>query len=260
MANLPKLAKELQNLLRLHTKIIGYKRLEQVEELETVKNLTRVEHFISFCQLPFLVRVNGLTIGITKDDPIIPRCMRLSGLKDASERGMEAEAAMLATTWFGSPDEAMKQQIDYPRIPVGEAVVLAPLCEGNIDPDVIMVYGNAAQIMMLMCGLQKEKYELFTFTFIGEGACSDSLGRCYLTGKPALSIPCYGERALGNVADDEILIALPPNDLERAISGYKKLAEKGLRYPINFAGPTLDPLPLLAQLYPDLSGKRKQKK
>ena len=147
----------------------------------------------------------------------------------------------------------MVQQGDYYRIPPGGAVVLAPLAREKFEPEVVLVYGNPAQVMMIMSGLQKDKYERFWFSFIGEGACSDSLAQCYVTGKPAVSIPCYGERSMGSVSDDEIIIALPLGELDRAVSGLKELHKIEFRYPISFIGPLLDPTPALANFYPALS-------
>jgi uncharacterized protein (DUF169 family) len=249
MKNWAELGTELENTLRLKTKIIAYRRLETAEELDTLKNVVRIDRFFTFCQVPFMVRVNGITVGITKEDKILDRCSRLFGLKQATEKSMNAEAAMLSTTWFHSPEEALQQQKDYYRIPVGGAVVLAPLTKQKFEPEVLLMYGNPAQIMMVLCGLQKVKYERFSFSFIGEGACSDSLAQCYITGKPAVSIPCYGERSMGGVSDDEMAIALPPGELERTISGLKELAKIGFGYPINFIGPQLDPIPLLSGKY-----------
>jgi hypothetical protein len=37
--------------------------------------------------------------------------------------------------------------------------------------------------------------------------------------KVSLSIPCYAERRYGGVADDEMLMACPPEDLQRAVTG-----------------------------------------
>ncbi len=252
MPNWAELGTELENTLRLKTRIIAYWRLEKAEELDKVENVVRLDNFFTFCQVPFLVRVNGLTVGITKEDKINDRCSRIFGLKPATEKSMNVEAALLSTTWFRSPEEALVQQGDYYRIPVGEAIVLAPLTKQKFEPEVLLVYGNPAQIMMILCGLQKDKYERFWFSFIGEGACSDSLAQCYVTGKPAVGIPCYGERAIGGVADDEIVIALPPGELERAMSGLKALHKVGFRYPISFVGPSLDPTPGLARYYPSV--------
>jgi uncharacterized protein (DUF169 family) len=247
------LGTELENTLRLKTKIIAYRRLEKAEELDSLKNVVRIDRFFTFCQVPFMVRVNGITVGITREDKIQDRCSRLFGLKQATEKSMNAEAAMLSTTWFRSPEEALQQQNDYYRVPVGGAIVLAPLTKQKFEPEVLLMYGNPAQIMMILCGLQKIKYERFSFSFIGEGACTDSLAQCYITGKPAVSIPCYGERSMGGVSDDEMAIALPPGELERTISGLKQLAKIGFKYPINSIGPLLDPTPLLSGIYPAAS-------
>jgi len=247
------LGTELENTLRLKTKIIAYRRLEKAEEFDAIKNVVRIDRFFTFCQVPFMVRVNGITVGITREDKIQDRCSRLFGLKQATEKSMNAEAAMLSTTWFRSPEEALQQQNDYYRVPVGGAIVLAPLTKQKFEPEVLLMYGNPAQIMMILCGLQKIKYERFSFSFIGEGACTDSLAQCYITGKPAVSIPCYGERSMGGVSDDEMAIALPPGELERTISGLKQLAKIGFKYPINSIGPLLDPTPLLSGIYPAAS-------
>ena len=49
--------------------------------------------------------------------------------------------------------------------------------------------------------------------------------------EPSLSIPCFAERRYGGVLDDEMLMALPPEQLEKAIAGMEALAKNGFRYP-----------------------------
>jgi uncharacterized protein (DUF169 family) len=255
MAIWAEMTEDFKAMLRLRTEPVAFRRLEKAEDLNKLVNVVRVNRGFSYCQVPFLVRVLGQTVGITKEDPVGDRCTRLHGLRPATEKSMQNEAAMLSTTWFASPEEALKQQRETPRVPVGEAIVAAPLGKEKFEPEVVSIYGNPAQIMMILCGLQKEKYERFQFFFIGEGACADSVAQCYVSGKPALAIPCYGERAMGQVADDEIVIALPPGELGRAVSGMKKLAKIGFKYPIAFIGGLADPTPMLAQFYPDRAKK-----
>ena len=255
MAIWAEMTEDFKTLLRLRTEPVAFRRLEKAEDLEKIKNVVRVKRGFTFCQVPFLVRVLGQTVGITKEDPIGNRCTRLHGLRPATEKSMQNEAAMLSTTWFASPEEALKQQQETPRVPVGEAIVVAPLGKEKFEPEVVSIYANPAQVMMILCGLQKEKYERFQFFFIGEGACADSLAQCYASGKPAVAIPCYGERTMGQVADDEIVVALPPGELGRAVSGMKKLAKIGFKYPIPFIGGLADPTPILSQFYPDRAKK-----
>lgn len=255
MAIWAEMTENFKNLLRLRTEPVAFRRLEKAEDLDKIPNVIRVKRGFSYCQVPFLVRVMGQTVGITKEDPIGNRCTRLHGLRPATEKSMQNEAAMLSTTWFASPEEALKQQHETPRVPVGEAIVVAPLAKEKFEPEVVSIYANPAQVMMILCGLQKEKYERFQFFFIGEGACADSLAQCYASGKPAVAIPCYGERTMGQVADDEIVVALPPGELGRAVSGMKKLAKIGFKYPIPFIGGLADPTPILSQFYPDRAKK-----
>lgn len=243
-------SKVLKERLCLASEPIGYLRLSQVEALDDIPGLTRWKRPCVFCQVPFMARVGGLTIGLTAEDPVGDRCKRIHGLLAADDSSKLQEAKMLSRTWMPSVEEGLKQQEDYPRIPPGAAVVVGPLAKENFEPEVVLVYGNPAQIMMLLCGLQKIRYERFPFYFIGEGACVDSLGQCYLTGKPAVALPCYGERSMGQVKDDEIVVALPPTDLARALEGLAILNKIGFKYPISSIGAYLDPNPLLAQFYP----------
>ena len=248
--NWPEVSNELSNLLRLKTGPVGFKRLEKAADLGTIENVHRVPHLCSFCQVLFMARIQRLTVGITREDKMNDRCMRIHGVKRATEKSMAAEAALMSTTWFATPEDAMQQQRETPRIPAGEAIVVAPLDKGKFEPEVILIYGNPAQLMMLLCGLQKEKYERYDFSFIGEGACADSLARCFLTQKPSLAIPCYGERSMGQVADEELLLAIPPNEIDRAVSGLKKLRKIGFKYPIAFIGGHADLEPILREVYP----------
>ncbi|TFG93503.1 MAG: hypothetical protein E4H15_01180 [Syntrophobacterales bacterium] len=251
-------AEALKRKLALRTHPVAFKRFDSADEMKKLETITEVEMTHTFCQLPFMARVMGRTIGVTTDSKTLDRCKRLHALYPTTDESMKEEAAMLSKTWFGSKEDALKQQKDYPRMPVGEAIALAPLARTPFEPDVISIYGNPAQIMMIMCGMQKVRYEQFHFSFIGEGACTDSIGRCYTTGRPALAIPCYGERAMGQVADDEIVIALPPGEIDRVLTGLDMLRKVGFKYPTAFIGGISNPIKALSQFYPQAGQKPKQ--
>lgn len=67
------------------------------------------------------------------------------------------------------------------------------------------------------------------------------MAQCYITGKPALTIPCFGERRFGGVVEDELVLALPPEMMRKAVDGLQALWGRGLRYPIAYFGPECDP-------------------
>lgn len=244
------LTQEMERLLHLKASPVAYKRLEKVEELDRIPEVMRLDRRASFCQVPALVRSIGLTVGATRDN-FGERCARINGLAPTTEKQVAWEADSFATTWFANVEEARKQMAEYPVVPPGEALVLAPLAAGKFDPDVILIYANPAQMMLLMNGLQFKDYERFQFFFIGEGSCADGLAQCYTTGKPALAIPCLGERAFGSVTEDEMVMALPPGMMAKAVEGLQALKGRGIGYPVMYLGPLCDPSPVLMQIYPE---------
>ena len=249
MTNWKEASNDLKKRMSLRTEPIAYRKFAKASELDDIENLTRWKQGAVFCQMPFLARVQEMTVGITREDKMGDRCKGIHGLLPRDENDLQKEAKMLSTTWMPSQEEGMKQQRDYPRIPPGEAVALSPLAKEKFEPEVILIYGNPAQLMMIMCGMQKVKYKRYPFFFIGEGACVDSLGQCYNTGEPALAIPCYGERAMGQVMDDEIVLALTPDYFKQALVGLEILRKIGFKYPIGNIGGVIDPSPILANVY-----------
>jgi uncharacterized protein (DUF169 family) len=244
------LTQEMERLLRLKASPVAYKRLEKVAELDRIPEVMRLDRRASFCQVPALVRTMGLTVAATRDN-FGERCARINGLAPTTEKQVAWEANSFATTWFANLEEARKQMAAYPLVPPGEAIVLAPLASGKFYPDVILIYANPAQMMLLMNGLQFRDYERFQFFFIGEGSCADGLAQCYTSGKPALAIPCMGERAFGAVSEDELVMALPPEMMAKAVEGLKALKSRGVGYPIMYLGPLCDPSAVLVQIYPE---------
>jgi len=244
------LSQDMECLLRLKASPVAYKRLEKLDELDKIPGVMRLDRRASFCQVPAMVRTMGLTVAATRKN-FSERCARINGLAPTTEKEIAWEVNAFATSWFANVEEARKQMAEYPLVPPGEAVVLTPLASGKFYPDVILIYGNPAQMMLLMNGLQFRDYERFQFFFIGEGSCADGLAQCYTTGKPALAIPCMGERAFGAVTDDEMVMALPPGMMTKAVEGLKALKDRGAGYPIMHLGPLCDPSPILMQIYPD---------
>ena len=242
MTHLGQTAEEVENLLRLKTHIIGFQRLRRKKNLETIPNIARMGHYSYFCQLPTYCRTKGVPVGATIDE-IMPNCSIVLGLRDFPPGGKDGTIFM--KTWVTTKKDAKKRIGSIPRIPVDghEAILLSPLSEIKFTPDVILVYGTPAQMQFIINAIQLNHYEVFHFYSVGETACSDSLVRCYLSGKPHLAIPCYGERRLGHVAEDEIVFALPPRILQRVSHNLKKLFKRGLKYPICTLGMNTDPLP-----------------
>ncbi len=232
--------RRMELLLRLKSFPVAFKLLEKKEELAGIPFLRRMSHKVTLCQLITLVRNSDWTVGADLNDFIYSMCPSIIGLAEVPE--LMRDGTFRSIVWTKTREDGKKYENSIPRIPAEkfQAVVLAPLVYNPFDPDIVLLYANPAQMMLLINALQFEDYEVMQFYCVGESSCSDVIARSYLTGKPSLSIPCYGERRYGHAQDDELAMALPAGMVDKALRGLEALYRKGIRYPISYAGADLD--------------------
>ena len=235
-----KLVRRMELLMRLRSFPVAFKLLEKKEELAAIPFIRRMTHKVTLCQLITIVRTYDWTVGADLNDFISPMCPSIIGLTDLPE--VFKDGTFRSIVWAKTREDGRKFENSIPRLPSGkyQAAVLAPLVYNPFDPDIVLIYANPAQMMLLINSLQFEDYEVMEFFCVGESSCSDAIARCYLKGKPFLSIPCYGERRYGHAQDDELVMALPAAMMEKALKGMEALYRKGIRYPISHAGAELD--------------------
>ena len=255
MSSLPDTTRELEGLLRLRTMPIGIKFFEDAGELQNIKKLRQMGHPSTFCQVITQSRTAGWTIGVQAPD-LMEGCASVFGLIETAEQRMNG--SYTAGVWFQNQEDARLHQEAIPRVPHSryQAIAVAPLSADKFEPDVAVVFGLPAQIILFVNGMQWQGYKRYQFYCVGETACSDSMVQCFNSGEPALAIPCYGERRYGGVQDDEIVIAVPPKILEKVVTGLKGLGAAGLRYPIPPYGSQSDPTQGMARSYGDKMGKK----
>jgi len=235
-----KLIRRLELLMRLKSFPVAFKMLEKKEELDGIPFLRRMDRKRTLCQMITLVRNFDWTLGAGLEDFQGPLCASIIGLTDTPE--LFKDGTFRSVVWVQTKEDGKKYEESIPRIPLGkyEAVVMAPLVYNPFEPDIVLIYANPAQMILLINSLQFENYEVMHFSCVGESSCSDAIGRCYLTGKPSLTIPCYGERRFGHAQDDDLVMAVPAGMMEKALRGMEALYRRGIRYPISFSGAEQD--------------------
>ena len=224
---------DLNSLLRLKTTVIGIKMFARVDEMEAIPKIRRPSSVHTTDQIVSMASRLGWTVGITGDDLVGAQCRAVIGLAPQDEKWLEG--ANYVGVWHGTAEDARKRQEALDVVPFGkyQAMAVSPLASGRLNPpDICLVYATPGQMIILINGLQWSGYKKFEWGVVGETACADSWGRALKTGEPSLSLPCYAERRYGGVPDEEMLMALKPSHLEKAIAGMKALSKNGLRYPI----------------------------
>ena len=232
--------RRLEQLMRLKSFPVAFKLFDDRRAITEIPFIRRLNHKSTMCQLINLVRNFDWTVGAELDDFMSVVCPSIIGLTDIP--GYMKDGTFRSIVWTKSRADARKYEAEIPRLPTGkyEAVAMAPLVYNPFDPDIVLIYANPAQMMLLINSLQFENYEVMQFYCVGESSCSDAIARCYLQRKPALSIPCYGERRYGHAQDDEMVMAVPAEMMEKALNGMEALYRRGIRYPISYAGAESD--------------------
>ena len=223
----------LQQLLRLRTTPIGMKLFETVGDMEAVPRIRRPGAIHTTDQIVGMASRLNWTVGITVDDLVGAQCGAVIGLHPQDDEWLSGDR--MKGVWFETLEDSSAHQHAMDVVPFGtyEAMAVSPLSAKRLDPpDICLIYATPAQMIILINGLQWTGYKKLEWGCVGESACADSWGRALQTGEPSLSIPCFAERRYGGVMEDELLMAITPEDLLVAIQGMEALSRNGLRYPI----------------------------
>jgi uncharacterized protein (DUF169 family) len=225
-------AREFDSYLRLRTFPLAFKLFASANDLDNIEGIRRLSYKPRMCQLITLARVHGWTLGATAEELGSPVCASIIGLIEPPQELMEGKT--LAGIMYQTTQDARKHEKAVPRLPTGkyQAVAIAPLKNNRFEPDLVLIYGNPAQIFMLVAAVQWQNFESLPFQCVGESSCSDAIVRSYLSDKPSVALPSYAERRYGQAQDDEMVMALPTASVDRVLNGLKGLHQGGIRYPV----------------------------
>jgi uncharacterized protein (DUF169 family) len=244
---------KLESLLRLRSIPFGMKLYETVAEMEAIPKIRRPKESVhTLDQVVGQASRLGWTVGITTRDLVGDQCRSVVGLGGQDDKWYSGQH--MVGVWYATPVDAAAHQKAMNVVPAGKymALAVAPLASGRLNPpDIALFYATPGAMIYFINGLQYSGYKRFDWSVVGESACADSWGRALRTREPSLSIPCFAERRYGGVLDDEMLMALPPEQLEKAIAGMEALAKNGFRYPFAQYGIQQDVRAGMAVSYPD---------
>ena len=246
-------AAQLEQVLRLRSVPFGMKLFEKAADMQAIPRIRRPAGKVHTAdQIVAQAARLGWTVGITASDLVGDQCRAVLGLCAQDETWLSGQS--MVGVWYATPADAAAHQRAMPVVPAGrfEALAVSPLSSGRLaPPDIALFYATPGAMMYFINGLQYVGYQRFDWSVVGESACADSWGRALATRQPSLSIPCFAERRYGGVQDDEMLMALPPEFIGKALEGMAALSKNGLRYPFPAYGIQQDVRDGMAASYPE---------
>lgn len=243
MADLKQAAEEIAKYLRVHTHPLALKFVDQAENLPG--DLRRPSVFggkMAFCQIVTIARRWGWSFGVAPEDINCAAALLSFGwgrLDESLNRQEELIDFRMNAGYIGNREAAVKNLETAESLMdtssfSAKALIVSPLESGVVpDPDVVLIYGNPAQMARLVQSLiYAEGGVVESWANIG-ASCVREMIAPMIENKAGYIIPGRGARMLGMVADDEMVFTLPAGKLENLLIGLKETHEKGTRYPIN---------------------------
>lgn len=259
--DLQSLAARYDKMLRLTTVPVAVKLFGKLADLEKIsykgKPIKLLGKRLALCQIFAQARYYGRLNAGTREK--LDLC-RLGA--DAFGFPVTDYTHVYSGTYFNG-DEAARRMIETtPKFKrdLYKAILVAPLEKSPVEPDVVLFYGNTAQILRLVHGYLYNKGGRLEFSSSGDaGACADPVVIAMQTQKPSIGLPCNGGRVLSWPSDDELVCGVPGALLEEILLGIEAthFGPGQIHYPVAWQHIDWEPQPpVIDFLYPEKIDKK----
>lgn len=187
---------------------------------------------VAVCQTYAIARRYGWTLAVSREDINCPLTKIAYGLDAPAPSYTSGE--MCEGMYNKSREAGALTESLVPRFPLGKyrSILAGPLARAGYEPHVVLVYGNSAQVMLLLAASLHESGGYLTCHFSPRIDCSESVVRTMTTGEPQIILPCYGDRVVGQAQDHEMAFSFPWERAAQVGASLEALYKGGVRYPI----------------------------
>jgi uncharacterized protein (DUF169 family) len=234
------LAEALDRFIRPQTFPLAIKMVAHEDEFpaKTRRPVRDMGFRTTICVAMAMTRKYGWTVGLTSEDNFCPVAALFYGWAHQPAENVHDLFEVIRSMNYAGSDDALQTMItaaeDF-RLQPGryDGIVFSPLESGRIDPDLVMIFGNSAQMMRLVHAATRETGCSLESVFSGRfGACNEGVLQTLKTGRPHVALPGNGDRVWGMVQDDELIFTIPGHMLEQVAAGLEATHRAGVRYPI----------------------------
>ena len=183
------------------------------------------------CQGIALARRYGWVIAMGPEDMLCPLGSLALGFLPAKPKFLDGSFDI--PFWASSQEVRAKLAQGLPRLEPGEYshLVAAPLHRAGFEAQVIVVYGNPAQIARLIQAIVYATGNAVVSSSTGGVACGEEISRTMLTDQCQFIIAGGGDRTVAQAQDHEAAFALPMSKAEALVEGLQETHKRGMRYP-----------------------------
>lgn len=228
----------IEQYIRPLTFPVGIKLSDEDKTPKHYRNPTKIlGHPINICQGVNIARRYGWSFGFVRQDMGCPLSIPIFGFCEDPDFVTKGE--IIYPDLAKTPEVGARTQAAQPKAPVGSivSILIGPLNRVDFDPDLILIYGNPAQIARLVQGALYREGGAIESRFSGRCACAQEFIYPHLNQKCNVIIPAQGERFISLTADDELVFSIPRTQVEPVLEGLEFTHKQGVsRFPTPFAG------------------------
>jgi len=184
---------------------------------------------LRYCQL-LMEAKSGKSATLTSGNIACPAAAAALGLMPLPEK--ISSGKMLKTLGlFQSEEAAAKTMAQMSRMKLGEvkAIAAAPLENAAFRPDVVIIEDRPEKIMwMNLAAIYETGGRLSFGSAVFQACCVDVTVIPYLTKNVNVSLGCYGCRDATDIADDECLVGIPMEKMDKIAASLEALAQKAM--------------------------------
>lgn len=250
------IAGRYDRLLRLSTYPVAVKLFQDVKELEEVKDergrpVRRVRpalgERLTVCQFIAQARYLGVTLGAVAET--ISFCKPGAVAMGFTELPEDYPDNYVGA-YFTTEEVARKTLAAMPRFEAGKyaAMLVSPLERAPVDPDVVLFYGNSAQIIRFVWAYLCDKGGRLDFSCCGLAVCADVIVPPIQTRKPAIALGCMGGRLLSWPSENEVVCGVSADILEDVLKGMEFNQRAGVMYPVPWPVINFEPQGFIRQV------------
>ena len=230
---LEKVNEALNSYVRPQTFPVAVKMVDSASEVPEKARMPKRDLGVTMpvCQGVALARRLGWLMAMGEEDMLCPAGALTLGLVPA--KGKFLDGSFNVPFWLQSQEARAKMNQSLPRLEYGKHshIVLGPLHRAGFEPQVIIVYGNPAQISRLIQSVVSATGEPIVSSSVGAFACGAEITVPLVTDQCQVIMVGGGDRAVAQTQDEEAAFAVPASKVEALVEGLEETHKSGMRYP-----------------------------
>jgi uncharacterized protein (DUF169 family) len=233
MANLKDVEQALNTYIRPLTFPLAIKMLKSEEEIpeKTRRPFQQMNIKVAICQGIGMARKLGWAVAMGKEDMQCSLGAAPFGFFkniDFFNEGNIAAGMFTPSKEIGKREEDLIDRFEHGLY---SHILVAPLNRAAFDPDLIMMYGNPAQIMRLVQGSLYSDGGAVSSSSMGRLGCATIIS-VITRDECRYVVPGNGDRVFGMTQDWEMAFMIPASKIDTVLDGLANTHKSGVRYPI----------------------------